>query len=555
MYGLFQSPNAAAAEITPLPEIRLDGRKFTFYKCDLTIDVDGGEQTVELISGAGISEAGFAAMRTKYSEPGAASSELRCIQKLWTKRLDALSCRIPDENVQNFLNAWLKNQLYLTFNFVRAGQKGYRDTLQDAWGMALLDAENAKKRLYEILSHQYSDGTAPRQYSCFSDGDHDTRRFMDSPVWIPRTLSDLIKETGDFSILREKLPFLDSPETASIDEHVFRALDYLYRHRGKHGICLTGDGDWNDALEGISKDGDAESAWLTVALYDAMKIMHELYTAAAETGKAKILYERAEEIKNIVNEAAWDGEWYVYGFTGSGNPIGSKKNKEGKIHLNVQSWAVFSGLAEPEKANRAMNSVFKYLDSPLGPVLLSPPYVDEADEVGRIANLEPGTFENGSIYQHAVAFYIYSLLAENFNAREKALAAFRNLLPANPENFDCRRTSEPYCTGNYYCGSGHPRYGQNFFTWFTGNASWLLRAGFDELLGVKADFNGLKISPSVPECWNEFSVKRTFRGCEYSIQFSKSRDNSGHICVDGQEITGNVIPVSNNKHCEVTVQY
>jgi len=265
--------------------------------------------------------------------------------------------------------------------------------------------------------------------------------------------------------------------------------------------------------------------------------------------------ERAKNIKNIVNTVAWDGDWYIYGFTGSGKPIGSKKNEEGKIHLNAQTWAIFSGIADSERANHAITSIIKYLDSPLGPVLMFPPYVDEADEVGRIANLEPGTFENASIYQHAVTFYIFALLAKDLNFKEKAFTTFSNLLPTSPENFDCRRTSEPYCTGNFYCGSGHPKYGQNFFTWFTGNASWLLRAGFDEILGVKADFNGLKISPSVPDDWNEFSVKRTFRGCEYSIQFSKSGDDAGHICVDGQEISSNVIPVSNNKHCEVTVQY
>jgi cellobiose phosphorylase len=370
-----------------------------------------------------------------------------------------------------------------------------------------------------------------------------------------RTLVDLIKETGDFSILKHELKFLDSTETASVDEHVFRALDYLYKHRGQHGICLTGDGDWNDALEGISRDGDAESVWLTIALYDAMKLMQELYSAAKQPERAEIMHERANEIKNIVNDVAWDGAWYIYGFTGSGKPIGSKKNREGKIHLNAQAWAVFSGIADSERANLAMQSVFKYLDSPLGPVLMSPPYIDEAGEVGRIANLEPGTFENASIYQHAVTFYIFALLAKNIKKSNKAFSVFSNLLPTNPDNFDCRRTSEPYCTGNYYCGTGHPRYGQNFFTWFTGNASWLLRAGFDEILGVKAGFNGLKISPSVPDDWDEFSVKRNFRNCDYHIEFTRSHDNSTHIYIDGKEITGNTITASSNKYCKIKVEY
>jgi cellobiose phosphorylase len=559
LYGVFQSPDAVSGQITPLPEKRPDGREFTFYKCELTIDAElknSEEQLFEIISGAEVSEQNFATLQSKYAIHGTGFGELQKIEQLWQKRIDAISCSIPDKNVQNFLNVWLKNQLHLISNFVRSGHHGYRDSLQDAWGMTLIDTENTEKRLFEILSYQCADGTAPRNFSAFADGIHDMRRFMDSPVWIPRTLIDLIKETGDFAILQHELPFLDSAETATIDEHIFRALDYLYQHRGAHGICLTGDGDWNDALEGISRDGDAESVWLTIALYDAMKTMQELYTAAKILERASIMAERSSKIKHIVNDVAWDGDWYIYGFTGSGKTIGSKKNREGKIHLNAQAWAVFSGLADKERAKIAMESIATHLDTPLGPALMAPPYVDEADEVGRIANLEPGTFENASIYQHAVTFYIFANLADSFSNCEKAFKTFANLLPTNPDNFDCRRTSEPYCTGNYYCGPGHSRFGQNFFTWFTGNASWLLRAGFDEMLGVKADFNGLKISPRVPDNWKNFSVKRTFRNCTYYITFTKSNNNSRlHISVDGKKIDGNSVPLSNNATCEVKVEF
>jgi len=371
---------------------------------------------------------------------------------------------------------------------------------------------------------------------------------MDSPVWIPRTLVDLIKETGDLSILDKKIPFLGG-EADSVDEHVFRALDYLYQNRGAHKICLTGDGDWNDALEGISRDGDAESVWLTIALFDAMNLMAELYEQVGKTDRAKIMHERAMEIKKIVNEVAWDGEWYIYGFTGSGKPIGSHKNKEGKIHLNAQTWAVFSGLADKARAKKAMAAIDKYLGTPLGPALLAPPYAEEAAEVGRIAKLEPGTFENGSVYQHAVAFYIYACVA--MGDYEKAYETFVNMLPTNPENYDCRRTSEPYCTGNYYCGPGHPRFGQNFFSWFTGNCSWLLRVGFDEILGIKPENNGLRIQPKIPSEWAKFSVEKTFRNCRYKIIFDVKRDYN--IKVNGKEISGNLIPVQLSDECNVEI--
>ncbi len=277
--------------------------------------------------------------------------------------------------------------------------------------------------------------------------------------------------------------------------------------------------------------------------------MAELYEQAGKTDRAEILHNRAAEIKEIVNDVAWDGEWYVYGFTGSGKPIGSSKNKEGKIHLNAQTWAVFSGLADEDRARKAMASVEKYLGTPLGPALLAPPYAEEADEVGRIANLEPGTFENGSVYQHAVAFYIYACVATG--DYEKAYETFVNMLPTNPKNFDARRTSEPYCTGNYYCGPGHPRFGQNFFSWFTGNASWLLRAGFDEILGIKADYNGLRISPKTPFEWEKFSVKKMFRDCCYKIDFDMNGDYN--IKVNGKEIKGNLISWQQSAECNVKI--
>jgi cellobiose phosphorylase len=187
---------------------------------------------------------------------------------------------------------------------------------------------------------------------------------------------------------------------------------------------------------------------------------------------------------------------------------------------------------------------------------MHPPYVDEGDEVGRIANLEPGTFENGSVYQHAVTFHIFALLAESVVDPEKAFATFAALLPTNPENFDCRRTSEPYCTGNYYCGPSHKRFGQNFFTWFTGNASWLLRAGFDEILGVKADFDGLRVAPKVPKGWREFSVVREFRDCVYEISFFRVADGERtRILVDGKPIEGNLIPIDGDKRRKVIVEF
>ncbi|MEA2011956.1 MAG: hypothetical protein U9O87_02565 [Verrucomicrobiota bacterium] len=541
MYGLFMSPEADIAESANDSEKRKDGRIFNFKICrikkEFSLDANK-EDTINILSAATENKNECDEMKTKYSSASVFATELEKV-KLDRKIVkNAISCSTPDKNFSNFLNVWLKNQLYLTFRFIRSGYIGYRDTLQDTWGYTLIDIEISRKQILKTLAHMLPSGACPRNYSPVDDK-HDLREFMDSGTWIPMTLLDYIKETNDFSILDEQLPYLNSDKKDSVNDHVWKALELLYLNRGVHGMCLTGDGDWNDALEGISKCGDAESVWLTVALFHAQNLMAELYKKIGDTEKIAILSERSENLRKICQEKAWDGEWFIYGFTGTGKPIGSKINKEGKIHLNVQSWAVFTGLATEEQTKKLSASVSKYLDTPLGPELMYPGYVDEADEVGRIANLEPGTFENASIYQHAVAFAIFADSA--MNNLEKAFRTFVNLLPTNPDNFDCRRSSEPYATGNYYCGKNHPRYGQNFFTWFTGNPAWLLRAGFENILGVKAQFEGLQITPSVPKDWDNYCVIKLFRGINYKINFIRSNSKNG-IYLDEKKLCGDIIP-------------
>jgi cellobiose phosphorylase len=540
MYGIFTSPQAVAASCLDEIVEKSDGRTFTFKKCSLNFKLQlssGESHIVDLFSGAEEDAEESARLENKYSSSDVFPVEFSRMKEQKGVYRERLKCDIPDISLQHFLNVWLKNQLYLTFHFVRSGYVGYRDTLQDTWGYTLLDTDASRAQLLRTLSHMMQSGACPRNYSPVDDK-HDLREFMDSGTWIPLTLCDYIKETGDVDILTTHIPYLDSSSDESVEEHVWRALDFLYNKRGVHGICLTGDGDWNDALEGISKCGDAESVWLTIALYYAQNCMAELYEEIGFTEKRDLLQKRSDELKNICREVAWDGEWYIYGFTGSGAPIGSHTNKEGRIHLNVQTWAIFTGLATADQCIQIQQSIQKYLDTPLGPVLMSPPYAEEAAEVGRIANLEPGTFENASIYQHAVAFKLLADCA--LHDAESAHRGFANLLPTNPDNFDCRRTSEPYAMGNYYCGPDHPRFGQNFFTWFTGNPAWLLRIGYDYMLGIKPEYNGVRIAPLIPQSWQRYRVSRMIRGVQYDVSITRGEDTG--VWVDGEKLSEMYIP-------------
>lgn len=554
--GLFVSPELDRASVADEIVERRDGRRFVFKVCRLEKDLElapGERAIVHLASGADEDAPAAAAMVARYGRPESFDIEEERVRRYWRTLLEFPSCDLPDEPMRNFLNVWFKNQLFLTFRFIRSGSVGFRDTLQDAWSYALMEPDRARDSILRTLAHVRRDGVCPRNYSIV-DNRHDLRAFMDSGTWIGMAVADYVKETGDVAILDRPIPWLDDASPSPARDHIRAALDLLFERRGRFGLCLAGDGDWNDALEGISRSGDAVSAWLTMALFHAQNILAGLFRRSGDAAYARMLEERSGELCSSLRDHAWDGSWYVYGFTGSGRPIGSHANREGRIHLNAQTWAIFTGLATAEQAAAIRESVARLLDTSLGPALLAPPYVEEAAEVGRIARLEPGTFENGAVYQHAVAFKIFADIAAG--AIDDAVNTFGNLLPTNPDNFDARRTSEPYCTGNYYCGPGHLRFGQNFFSWFTGNAAWLLRAAYDQILGVRADYDGLVIDPKVPASWDRFTVRRKFRGAEVTVEAARASGGEPRgVTCDGRRLEGNLVPPASSGRQHVVVKY
>ena len=554
LWCAFISPECDNSEFYINEDLRKDGRVFHFVRCDLSknIEVDENVRMFNVISLAESDETLFNDLCSRYLNSGEFTKQEQAVDKMWNGLLEYPSCNIPDKNVQNFLNIWLKNQLFLTFRHVRSGYIGYRDTIQDAWGYSLLESNESRNQILKILSYMKYDGTCPRCFSPFGKQDkQDMRNYMDSATWMGMCIHDYIAETGDYAILDEKISYLDSDIEETVYEHITKAMDELYKMRGLHGFCLVKDGDWNDAIEGISKTGDAVSIWLTMAFYNAQSHLAEVFEHCEHKNVADTYRKRNEELYKSINNHGWDGDWYRYAISDSGNYIGSNENEEGKIHLNANTWAVFTGIANEERTNKIFASIDKYLATFVGPALLAPPYRKKPCEAGRIVNLEPGTFENGSVYQHAVCFYIFALLKAG--KTNEAFDAFSRLLPTNPENFDSRRTSEPYCTGNYYCGPSHKRAGQNFFTWFTGNPAWLLRAGFDEMLGVKATLDGLVIKPNVPDSWDNYEVKRTYRGTKYTVKFQRGKENK--ILVNGVENAGFIINETDADEAFVNVTF
>ena len=464
------------------------------------------------------------------------------------------TCSLPDKNMERFINYWLKNQIDLTFRYDRGGQKlmvGYRDGLQDSWGYMLVDPNRAIDGVIFCLSYMYPDGRCPRQISRFND-EHDVRDFSDSPIWAPIALNSYIRETGDFGVLDRVIPFCGSDETATVEEHIWRALDFMYCDRAANGLVRMRGGDWADGLEGINKYGaDATSVWVTIAAYYAQKMMAEVYEAMGNEEKKNEMLRRNADYKEAVNTAGWDGNWLCYAFFEDGEPIGSVRNLEGKIWLNPQTWGIFSGIIDdPDKIRRMQKGIDRYLLTPFGSLVMYPPYVFYGERDGRVQNQHPGTFLNSAVYNHAASFKVFSDVARG--DYDDAYDTMMRCLPGHPDNSDTRRTSEPYTVGNVYYGPDHPRQGMNLFAWFTATPSWLIHGGYEEILGVKAGFRGVEITPHVPVDWQSYSVHKEYRGTTYEIEFVRSEEKG--IFVDGEKIDGNVV-LSHKPSCHVLVKF
>jgi cellobiose phosphorylase len=464
-----------------------------------------------------------AVRRDVLARPAQAAGELAGI---WRRKVRSQAIATPDAKLNRYFNVWSRYQARGQARFVRALDKvGYRDILQDLLGVCDFESEFVRRQLAIALRYQYPDGRAVRQYERFLGGGHDLRSYQDSPVWIPDVLARYLRETGDRAFLDEPVPFLD-PQTlqpddataASVYEHACRAVRNLAEARGHHGLCRIGYGDWNDSLSRIGGQHGV-SVWLSCALVYACGIMADLARWIGRDGDAEEFRRLADEMTGLINQHAWDGQWYLYAIDDAGEPIGSSAKAEGRIHLNVNTWALMTGVAAAGGREEQVWRAVADLDTPFGHVLLRPPYTQASRQaVGRIADQIPGMFENGSIYTHGESFYLYALV---YRGRiDEWYAALAKTLPEN--QLHDISTGPPHQQSNFFVGPDHPHFGENLFSNFTGSNAWYRRS-IERVCGLVAEFDGLRLAPTPPSVWNEYRVVRTFRGCELALRFRRGR--------------------------------
>lgn len=477
------------------------------------------------------------------------------VERYWTEISNRFTIRTPDENVDAFMNHWLKKQIVLQTRSNRMSHYfPIRNPLQDAMGYAMLDAYEALDYMISILQGQQKNGFIEQWI--VTDGSAPAKMCLlthkDGPIWLVLCFTAVIHQAGEASLLDRRAGFKDTDEEASIYEHLLLAIDYMAGDLGAHGLSLMGDGDWNDPINGPGRLGRGESAWSSMALSYALSTLLPFCRQRGDRQAVRRLEALIRQLDEAINTHAWDGQWYVAGFDDNGEAFGTAGDEEGKLFLNTQTWAIMSGVARGERLAQVMKAIDS-LDTPFGPRLLAPSFSRWNPKWGRISVKLEGTTENGSVYCHASMFKAF---ADCVSGRsEHAFETIKRTLPTNPDNPPESNLQVPLFVPNFYFGLPQsPNFGQSSHRNQTGTVSWMMLTMLDYVLGVRATAEGLLLDPCVPGDWETYQVSRTFRNARYDIMITRSASAGNSIksvTVNGSQWPGKVLPYQEGQHYQV----
>jgi cellobiose phosphorylase len=447
--------------------------------------------------------------------------------------------KTPDPLFDQMVNVWIKQGASYGSRWCRWGWNGYRDIVQHGLGVSALNPARTRAILLEALRHQFSTGLAVRGWNPV-----DEKPYSDSALWLVFTLCAYLKETGDFALLEEQVPYYGGDASASVLDHIRIALDFLEKNKGAHSLILIKFGDWNDSLTGVGKEGRGESVWLSIAYAEAMREMAALMGCLSRADAQADYTRRRDAIAAAINAHGWDGQWYRRCYDDDARPIGSHENRFARIFMEPQCWALIAGVASPERASQLIDSCDRLLLTELGYMLLSPPYTELDPGIGRLSSMEPGIAENGTVYTHLNIWMILGLL--RLGKADKAYDIFKRITPCSLSGPTDPKRNASFLYSNCYYGPQHKnRPFQQEFTWITGSYAWLNTVLINEWIGAKPDYAGLRVQPCLPTAWPEASIARTWRGATYNIQIRNPHRLEGgrvELVVDGEPFLGNLLP-------------
>jgi len=494
------------------------------------------------------------------------------LKKYWENLLSIYQVNSGDDKLDRMVNIWNQYQCMVTFNMSRSASyfesgigrgMGFRDSNQDLIGFVHQIPQKAKERILDIAATQFEDGGAYHQYQPLTKkGNHAVGgNFNDDPLWLILSTSAYIKETGDWSILEELVPFdNDESKAKSLFEHLKRSFYHVVNNLGPHKLPLIGRADWNDCLNlnCFSKNPDesfqttenksggvAESVMIAglFVLYggEFVKLCNELKkdNEAAEAQK------HVNDMTEAIDKYGWDGEWFLRAYDYFGEKIGSKENEEGKIFIESQGFCTMAGVGlEDGKAKQALESVKKYLDCEFGIVLNNPAFTKYYINMGEISTYPAGYKENAGIFCHNNPWII---IGETLVGNgDRAFEYYKKIAPAYLEEISDLHKTEPYVYSQMIAGKDAFKPGEAKNSWLTGTASWNYYTITQYILGIQPQYNGLKVDPCIPKDWSGFEIVRKFRDAVYNIKVINPNNVSKGIIslkLNGNKIDGNEIPV------------
>jgi cellobiose phosphorylase len=493
------------------------------------------------------------------------------LREYWDGLLSVFTLSHEDKRLERMVNTWNPYQCMITFLMSRSASyfesgigrgMGFRDSNQDLLGFVHLIPEKARERILDIAATQLEDGGAYHQYQPLTKkGNNEIGgNFNDDPLWLIGSTIAYIKETGDFSILDERVPFdNDESKAESLFEHLKRSFYHVVQNLGPHKLPLIGRADWNDCLnlncfstnpdESFQTTENREGGVAESVLIGGMFVYYgrEFVELCDRIGKKDEAGEAKLHIANmieVIDEHGWDGEWFKRAYNHFGEPVGSKENEEGKIFIESQGFCVMAGIGiEDGRAKKSMDSVKKYLDCEYGIVLNNPPYSEYHVELGEISSYPPGYKENAGIFCHNNPWI---MIAETkLGNGDQAFEYYAKIAPTYLEEISDLHKTEPYVYSQMIAGKDAFKPGEAKNSWLTGTAAWNYYAISRFILGIQPEFDGLRIDPVIPSMWKSFRINRKFRNCEYEINFHNPEGKEGwarEILVNGEKLEGNVVP-------------
>lgn len=514
----------------------------------------------------------------KYSDLHAVDAVYEDLRAYWEKKYSALQIKTPNEGMNTLINTWTlyQSEINVMFSrfasFIEVGGRtglGYRDTAQDSMTIPHSNPEKCRERIEQLLKglttqgyglHLFSpewfeekNGDAPfKSPTVIPQPDKGSMihgledACSDDALWLIASIVEYIKETGEVEFARKQISYADTfvegkDFTESVYEHCKRILDFSAKQVGATGICKGLRADWNDCLN----LGGGESAMVSFLHYWALGQFIELASYLGEEEDVKTYTKMAEKVKEACDNVLWDGEWYIRGITKNGKKIGCQEDEEGKVHLESNAWAILSGAADAQHADKTLKAIDEYLYTPYGLLLNTPSYTKPDDDIGFVTRVYPGLKENGAIFSHPNPWAWAA--ACKVGRGDLAMKFYDALCPYWQNDKIEIRESEPYSYCQFIAGKDHTAFGRARHPFMTGSGGWSYFSATRYMLGIRPNFDSLTVDPCIPKDWEGFEVSRKWRGVLYHITVenrSKVMKGVKQIFVDGKEVSS--IPVSEN---------